>query len=173
MAEKDDKKGLLFFLGLFGLGGLALALSGKKPSGYGASVSLLILDAATGEPVPKNSPALVVEGSSYIARFTVTNRSTRLGALVGADLPITIAGVVDTTVIPFPGAWITSFGPGQSVGWDITFTVPDGTGGMTGKVIVDVWPPSGPEPIAHVEEPLTVLSAAITYGATITPLQVL
>ena len=172
MAEKEDKKGLLGLLALLGLGGLALALSGKKPSGYGASISLQILDAATGEPVPRNSPAVVVEGGNYIARFTITNQSTRLGAPIGADLGTTIAGVAGTTSIPFPAMWITSFGPGQGVTWDITFTIPDGTGGQTGSIVVDVWPPTGPA-LASAQEPLTVQSAAITYQATITPIQVL
>lgn len=173
MAEKDDKKGLFLLLGLFGLGGgLAWAMSRGKPSGYGAAVSLQILDAATGEPVPRHSPALVVEGGSYIARFTVTNQSTRLGAPIAADLGLTIAGVAGAVVIPFVGMWIAGFGPGQALSWDITFTIPDNTGGQTGSIVVQVWPPTGPA-LASAEEPLTIESAAIIYGAAITPIQVL
>lgn len=172
MAEKKgDNKGFLALL-LLGLGGVVALATGKKPSGYGAGVSLQILDAVSGEPVPNNSPALVLEGSSYIARFTITNRSTRLGAMVDANLGTTIAGVAGSTVIPFPAMWVTNFGPGQAVFWDITFTIPDNTGGQTGSVVVEVWPPTGPA-LASAQEPLTIGDISITYGATITPITVL
>lgn len=173
MAEKKDNKGLLALLGLLGLGGVvAWAMGGEKPSGYGASISMQILDAATGEPVPKNSPALVVEGGSYIARFTVTNLSTRLGGPVDADLTIELVGAAGPGPIAFPVPFLVLFAAGQSVSWDITFTVPDGTGGTPGAVAITVYSPTNVR-LASASEPLTIESAAIIYGATITPIQVL
>ena len=173
MAKKEEKdKGVLFLRGLFGLGGLALALSGKKPSGLGASISLQILDAATGEPVPRNSPALVVEGGSYIARFTVTNQSTRLGGPVAADLTIEMVGVAGTQPISFGAPFVVGFLAGQALSWDVTFVVPDGTGGTPGAVAITVYSPTNVR-LASVSEVLTISSAAITYAATITPIQVL
>ena len=170
--KKDNRKGLLGLLTILGLGGLGLALSRKKPSGYGASISLQILDAVTGEPVPKNSPALVVEGGSYIARFTVTNLSTRLGAGVEAYLTIELVGAAGLGPIAFPAPFTALFLAGQAVSWDITFLVPDGTGGTPGAIAITVYAPTGAS-LASVSEVLTIQSAAITYAATITPIHVL
>ena len=151
----------------------ARAAPGPAPGGVAAAISRIdIVDAVTGNPVPRNSPATLVEGSSYTASFTVTNQSTRLGVPVGADLLILIEGMVAAVSLPFPPAWLTSFAADQSLSSNIDFTVPDGTGGQTGVVNVRVFTPDGAILLAQAQEPVTILSAAIDYGASIGPIGV-
>ena len=174
MAKKKDRKGLLVLLGLGG--GLVAWAVGKKPSGYGANISLQILDAATGEPVPHDSPATVVDGGSYIARATVTNRSTRLGTPVAATLTIKFygfAGGFPDLIWPVPEQKVQTFNfaAGQSGEINCSFKVPAGTAGQVGEIGAWVESPNAVE-LARGREPLTIIttvyaaSLALTFPVT-------
>ena len=56
--------------------------------------------------VKLNSPATLLEGESYTARLTVTNRSTKAGVPAGATLGVGISSSVDGLyLIPEQGSW--------------------------------------------------------------------
>ena len=156
-----------------GLGGLYLLTRKKeKPptEGINGGASILIgtiIDAKTGQPVPHNSPDAVLEGGTYILPFTIRNGSTRLGALVDANLGVIMAGIAGLVGISFPVPWEAYFIGGQTLSWNITFTVPDGTGGTAGEIRVRVNDPNGVQ-LALGIKALTIQSAAIIYGATVT-----
>lgn len=162
--------------GVAALVGLMLLLFARKAkaatpppegeAGFGITIGPLI-DAETGLPVPSNSPDTVVEGHSYILPFTVTNGSIRLGAPVAADLGIIMAGLAGSVGISFPAPFATAFRAGETLAWNITFTVPDGTGGQAGEIRIRLNDPSGNQ-LALGIKALGIQSAAITYGATIT-----
>ncbi len=159
-------------LSLLGGGFLLLMKALGKPSGMGASIKLDILDAVTREPVPRNSPATVMEGTAYVAAFTVTNQYTRLGSPVGADLRVAMDGQAGALTITLPASWVTSHAAGEAVAWDIPFYVPDGTGPGSGLIQVRVLTPDGNTLLAEAQEPLTIQSAVVVPGASITPIGV-
>ena len=170
--KKEDRKGLLALL-LLGLGGVVALAMGKKPTGYGASVSLQIVDAATGELVPHHSPLDLDEGGSYTLQLSVTNNSTRLEVLVGATLTMDVIAEVGD---PLAGTYIAfvadhfsyAFGPGESRGWSYPFIVPDGTAGRTGGAQGTVLNPTGGTVASTPILPLTIIAAAIIYAAGVT-----
>jgi hypothetical protein len=131
----------------------------------GLSIEILGPD---GQPVPHNSPATVVEGTTYKLRMTVKNTSTKLGMGVGATLGTQPWGAIVSTPMTFTPNWFSqAFTAGQSLVFESTFTVPDGSGGLSGIVGADVFDPSN-KLIAQATETLTVQTAAIIYAATIT-----
>ncbi len=157
------------FLTLLGLGWRASRAKAAPPGGeqVAATVGLEILDMA-GNPVPKNSPATVVEGSTYTLRTTVTNKSTKSGVAVGVNLAIQPWGGTDATPMTFSPNWFTAaFGAGVSYLFDSVFTVPAGSGGKTGQIGAYVFDPSN-NIIAQAGDTLTIQSVAIVYGATVT-----
>tara|TARA_Y100000034_G_scaffold115601_1_gene152994 strand:+ start:180 stop:716 length:537 start_codon:yes stop_codon:yes gene_type:complete len=166
----------LVVLGLLGLGFLmkprgVTAAPEPSPGGGEAGAGITIgpiIDVATGLPVPMNSPAELYEGGQFRVPFTVVNNSTRLGALVGADLGIVMAGIAGNIGIGFPAPWIASFGPGESVSWDILFTVPDNTGPGVGEIRIRLNAPDGVQIAPMAIEPLTIIDTAITYAGTVT-----
>lgn len=166
LKEEDWGTGALV-AGVFYL--VARAFGKEKPpvEGLDASISIQLIDAATGLPVPKNSPALVVESASYIARVTVTNRSTKTGAPTAATLTISIAGFAGAKTIPFPAAWSNAFLAGETKAWEITFIVPADTAGTIARITVSVNDPGGTS-VAAVVEPLTISAAAIVFAAGVT-----
>ncbi len=167
--EKKTKRVLVGagFLTLLGLGWRALRAKAAPPEQVAAMVSLEILD-MEGNVVPHNSPATVVEGQTYRLRMTVTNRSTRLGVQVGANLGTQPWGAIVSTAMTFTPNWFPqAFTAGQSIVFESTFTVPAGSGGLSGIVGADVFDPNTVL-IAQATDPLTVQSAAIIYGATVT-----
>ncbi len=168
--ERKTKKILVGagFLTLLGLGWRALRAKAAPPEEavVGAAVSLEILD-MEGSPVPHNSPATVVEGSTYRLRMTVTNKSTRLGVGVGATLGTQPWGAIVSTAMVFTPNWFPqAFTAGQVLVFESTFKIPDGSAGLAGIVGADVFDPNNVL-IAQATDPLTVQSAAIIYGATI------
>ena len=75
---KDGKKTGIMVGAAALIAGIIYAMSKKPKEGEGAGVAIEILD-ANGNPVPKKSPASLVEGTDYTIRVTVTNGSTRGG----------------------------------------------------------------------------------------------
>lgn len=171
----NRKAGAAIGVGILGtLGALIVRARGaaaEQPSGLAASVVLAIRDARTGELVPRNSPAEVEEGGSYIASFTVTNLTKRSGVNVPASLMIVIDGQAGSFAITFLGAWTVSFGAGLSLSYDMPFTVPDLGGGGTGVIQVRVLSPDGNTLVKSVTEALTILGALV-YDADISPIGV-
>lgn len=162
-AEAAAVTGMIFFARQAGAGPPEPPPDGTQ---LGATISIQIIDPRTGEPVPRNSPALVIEGTSYLARITVTNASTRLGAPTDADLQILMAGLAGNTGISFPLPWVWNAPPGGVQPWDITFDVPDNTGPGAGEIRVQVVDPGGVE-LDLAIEPLTIEEAAIVYAADV------
>ncbi|KKM96137.1 hypothetical protein LCGC14_1181150 [marine sediment metagenome] len=162
-------------------GGAMLLLSRAKaappeeqpPEEVGADIAIRIIDPRTGEPLSRNSPAILAEGTEYALEMTVTNTSTRMGSPVAASLTIDITGKAGPLRITFPPAWAEPFGPGVTVAWSfpvgtaISFFVPSGTGGSTGEIVVVVRAPNGLM-LASDIEPLSIQSAEISYGANVT-----
>ncbi len=156
------------FLTLLGLGWRASRAKAAPPEEEQVApmVSLEILD-MEGNPIPHNSPATVTEASSYRLRVTVKNTSTRLGVQVGATLGIQPWGAIVSTAMVFTPNWFPqAFSAGQTLVFESTFTIPDGSAGKTGIVGADVFDPSN-KLLAQATDALTVQSAAIVYGATI------
>lgn len=166
MAPKKEQEEL----GLLVLAGLGVWAFGKKvppPGENAASCTIQILDAATGSPVPKNSPALVVEGSSYIARIIVANRSTKTGSPVGATLTVDVKGYAGSITIPFAAPVTEAYLAQETKTKDWTFTMPAGTAGIAGSIVVAVKDPTGAVVSGGTcTEPLTISSAAIEYAAS-------
>ena len=90
----------------------------------------------------------------------MTNRSTRGGAPVAAMLRVRYSGVAGGTVLTFtpPGPFYVEFGAGAGRTYDAIFTVPLGTGGMTGIIQAFVDDPAHNN-IAYAEEPLIIQAA--------------
>jgi len=165
---QDKGKAALAVGGLAGLAGVIyLATKGKAapPEGPSASVSIEVLD-SEGNPVPRNSPAVVNEGESYTVMVAVTNTTTKGGVPFEADLETWVmaaAGWID--LIPgdiYPSHYL----PGSIGYFYSTLNIPMGLGGMTGAITVNVFDPGG-KLIATKVEPLTIKAMALIYGASI------
>jgi len=165
---QDKGKAALAVGGIAGLAGVIyLATRGKAalPEGPSASISIEVLDSG-GNPVPKNSPAIVNEGESYTVMVAVTNTTTKAGVPWEADLETWVmaaAGWVD--LIPgdvYPSHYL----PGSIGYFYSSLYIPMGLGGETGAITVNVFDPDG-NLVATKTEPLTILTTALIYGATV------
>jgi len=165
----EDKKKAAAAVAGMGAIGLAYFLATKAkaapPPGAQASIGIEILD-AQGNPVPHNSPATLVEGESYIARLTVTNRSTKAGQPWEATFEIVAhASTAYETLIPVT-ATQEYFGPGETRAFDYPFTVPLGTGGQSGQISGVVNDLTGVR-LARAIEDFTITTVEIIYAAEI------
>lgn len=175
--ETRDNRGKTVLIGALVAGGALLAARAlakeeppkEEPPGEepACSVALQIIDLTTGQPVPVNSPALVLEGSSYLVRVTITNTSTRLGVPVAANLTLILVGEIALTSLPFPAPTTYAFAAGQTRTFDLTFGVPAGTGGKVGSITATVVAPNG-QAICMDDELLTVEAVAVVYSCTLT-----
>lgn len=171
--DKRTKVGIGVAAGLTGF--IIWAVTRKPPeeifAGEGrASVKIEIYD-ELGNPVPKNSPAELLDSSSYTARITVTNRSTKLGQPVAASLRIVVFSEAGSEpAIPnkifIQSEKTQSFAAGQSLAFDYPFTIPSGMGGAMGYIWARVIDPNGVQ-IATVTEPLNI--RAIVLSGSIGP----
>ena len=158
------------FLTLLGLGWRASRAKAAPPTpeevaAAGISIEILGPD---GQPVPHNSPATVVENTTYTVRATVTNMSTRAGVAVAARFVIRFGGTLDGTGLGFnPYDTQVDFAANQTLVVSSTLYVPAGAGGMTGQLTVDVIAPTG-YVIATATELLNVSVPVITYAAGLT-----
>ena len=171
----NKQKGLLGV----GLGILAtglLLLKGKQVEplepveGEGAAIVIEVYD-SEGNPVPRNSPMALVEGSSYTVVLTVKNISTKGGVAWPATLSVTIHSAVSIgydqvqTLIPITTV-NESFAAGQTKTFSYSLTVPLGIQGTEGQIGASVQSPTGVT-LATAYEPLTIGILEIIYGATI------
>jgi len=162
MSKAKDRKKALIVVGLAGLGIFALAKAAPAPEGFGAGISLRTLD-AIGNPT-----TTVVGGGTYTVEATVTNRSTRGGIAIPATFMLVFGGTLDGTGLGFtPYDISVAFLANQPLVVKSVFTTPTGVEGMTGKVTVKVYAPTGAV-IASAEELLNIAIIAPVYVADMT-----
>ena len=167
-----DKQKIAVGAGALGLGSLIVWALTKKPpeepppGEAGADVGIEIYD-KDGNLIPSNSPVELVEGSSYTARVTVTNQSTKLGQPVAASLRVVVVSVVsnlpsvpDTFLIPQQEK-SQSFAASQSLYTDFPLSVPVGIAGANGFISAKVFSPDGVQ-IAAAMESVSIRAIAIT-----------
>ena len=169
---KDGKKTGIVMGAAALIAGVIFAMSKKPKEGEGAGVAIEILD-ANGNPVPKKSPASLVEGTNYTIRVTVTNGSTRGGVAQATDLTlsvnVTLGGVTFINGLTADGLLSHYFGANDSYAFTWPLMVPVGyfNTDTTGMVDARVISPGGIV-LVTAQEPLALQIQDIIYGATIT-----
>ena len=167
---KDGKKTGIMVGAAALIAGVIYAMSKKPKEGEGGTVVIEILD-ANGNPVPKKSPASLVEGTNYTIRVTVANRSTRGGIAQEADLTlsvhVTLGGMTFINGLS-DGLLSHRFAADSSYAFTWPLMVPVGyfNTGTTGLVDARVISPDGTV-LATAQEPLTLQILDIIYKATI------
>lgn len=147
------------------IAGLIYAVTRAKakppPEGEAATIRIEIIGAAC------HFPATLLEGSPYTVRITITNASTKAGVPWEANFDIALlASTAKTTFIPSQRK-TEYFAAGQKRVFEYPISVPLGSGGETGQVLVRIFDPAGNE-LAYKIEPITIQAVAIIYGATVT-----
>lgn len=182
-----NKAGVLLGLGAVLAAGFLL-FRGKKAQaapppeeeGYGALLDVAIYDEQGNRVVYSVGRGAVAawdpstggtlnEGGTYTLVFSVKNISTKGG--VAWPVSFDLYRGVAITGYPFPleefiagGAFLA----GETKTFSKAFTIPNGTGGASGYIKVQVFPAGALNPIiASSEKAFTVSSVAIIYGATI------
>jgi len=148
----------------------------KKPPptpGAGATISLTILDAA-GNPVPKNSPATLIEGHDYSVNLSVRNESVLIDptdplSLQAVDATLGIVISVQTNLYAFIPSRVDAqkFTAGQTLTFNYPFSVPMGLGGQTGTAYAGVQDPAGVN-LVEIIEPFSIIAWDVIYRATLT-----
>jgi len=164
----DSKKGLLL-LGL-AAGGILLASKLRAaelppPEGNAASIGIVILDAA-GNIVPHNFPADLYEGETYTIRVSVTNKSTKAGNPCAAVLTVANTTTLDGIGVTPGEPWPANYSSGQTLIFDYTLAIPDGSAGKFGALYFYVNDPGGNQ-LASAYENVNILAHVLS--ATINP----
>ena len=166
------------------------------PEGDGA-LTLSIIDAKTGQPVPRASrgargygaitgggPFTVKEGGRYFLIGSIKNNSKRTVGTVTTDEPatfsLTITGAVGSPVVGFniygpagvalaaaASAVWQTYGTPPNLTGELPFTIPDRVGATTGTIVGTAIAPDG-SIAARSTITLVVQAIVIVYGATIT-----
>lgn len=152
-------------IGALSIFGISRLLAQPPPEGDGAAIGIVILG-PDGLPVPKNSPASLLEGESYTVQVTVVNASTKAGQPWEATLDVITYGDGAVTYFYPPVSVTELFAPGQDRTFEYPLNIPMGYGGQSGSVWAWVRDPAGVE-LARASEPITIESVAIVYGADI------
>jgi len=162
MPKNKKKVAPLVVVGLLGLGAYAYAKSQEPTAGFGADISIGVLD-SLGNPT-----TTVVGGGTYTVEATVTNKSTRGGIAIPATFVLVFGGTLDGTGLGFtPYDISVAFLANQPLVIRSVFTTPAGVEAMTGKVTVQVLAPTGVV-IASAEELLNISIVAPVYAADLT-----
>lgn len=143
----------------------------------GADIEILVYD-AQGNLVPRNSPVSLAEGQTYTVVPRVKNRSIKRTA--AEDIPIAASfgmGMVVNIGSYYPTGLggisqnyrLVAFAAGETkqVTGFPAFTVPPNAGGLTGKIYLEVYAPTG-EFLKSAEEPIAVAVSVIIYDVEIT-----
>lgn len=162
----DGKKGAVVIVGLGAvIAGVMLATRAKAAPPEEGGVTIIIYD-EWGNPVPTNSPAILIEGAIYTMVVTITNMSFKAGEPWEATLTIDVTAIVDGSNLMTPSARNEYFSAGQVRSFSYSLNVPLGYGLLSGNAQALVKDPAGVT-LDSATELLTIEEVLIDYGAGI------